>query len=282
MWLLHWLPSWLTTFLGKIIGLLLYVCFSSSRKVAMINLTLCFPKLSQKSKQQLILRHFQYIGSFILEYGRLWFSSKNRLKKWIRVEGYEHFLAAQKDHAVILFAPHFIGLDIGGFRHGIDHPINGAVVYSRQKNPLLERLIMKGRSRFGDPIFLAKQDGIRPIIRALRQKMVLYYLPDQDFGHKNSRFIPFFDVPTATTDALSRLASATNAKIVPMVTKRDSNGYVVRYYPAWENFPSEDIDQDTRRMNAFIEERVLEMPEQYLWLYKRFKTRPTGEKSIYP
>ena len=281
MWLLHLLPVKFISLLGKGLGYLIYLLAKTRRHIGITNLTLCFPQMTEKEQHQLILKHFQYLTTALLEYGYLWFSSKKFLEEWIQVEGYDHFLAASQDNPVILFAPHFIGLDMGGLRYSMDHPRSGAV-YSRQKKPGgFARLLLRGRLRFTHPKLFARQDGIRPVIRALRNKLSLYYLPDQDFGPKDSIFIPFFGIPTATTDALSRLAQTTNAKIVPLVTRQEGNRYILRYYPAWENFPSEDIYADTRRMNAFIEERVLEMPEQYFWLHRRFKSRPEGKKGFY-
>lgn len=280
MWLLHLLPVKFISLLGKSLGYLTYHIARARRHIGLTNVSLCFPQMSEKEKHQFILKHFQYLITTLLEYGYLWFSSKKFLEKWVQVEGYEHFLAAQ-DKAIILFAPHFIGLDIGGLRHSMVHSQLGAMYSRPKKVSAFTRLLLQGRLRFTQPTLFARQDGIRPVIRALRNKLPLYYLPDQDFGPKDSIFVSFFNIPTATTDGLSRLASATHAKIVPIVTRREGNHYILRYYPAWENFPSEDIYADTRRMNAFIEEQVLEMPEQYFWLHRRFKSRPEGEKGFY-
>jgi KDO2-lipid IV(A) lauroyltransferase len=279
MWLLYLLPQRLITLLGKAVGWCFYWVATERRRVGLINLTLCFPTMPEAEKRQVIQQHFQYLSTAMLEYGTLWFASKAFLKKFIQVEGYEHYLAAQ-DKAIILLAPHFIGLDMGGLRYSMDHV--GASMYSQQKSQGMNRLLLRGRSRFTKPLLFSRQDGIRPIIRALRQKITFYYLPDQDFGPKDSIFVPFFGVPTATIAGLSRLARAGEASVVPAVTRREGNKYVLRYYPAWENFPTDDPYADAQRMNAFIEARILETPAQYFWLHKRFKTRPTGDKPLYP
>lgn len=277
-WLLHLLPHRLIRFLGKAIGTLLYLLAKERRQVGIINLSLCFPEKSEAEKKQIILQHFQYLTTGILDYGTLWFASREKLEKFIRVEGFEHYQAAQ-DQPIILFAPHFIGLDMGGLRHSMIY--GGASMYSHQKNKGLDRLLLRGRSRFTKPLLLSRQEGVRGIIRTLRKKITFYYLPDQDFGTKDSIFVPFFGVPAATIEGLSRLAQAGGAKVVPAVTRWEVDRYVIRYYPAWENFPTDDTYADTRRMNAFIEERILETPAQYFWLHKRFKTRPAGEKRFY-
>jgi KDO2-lipid IV(A) lauroyltransferase len=137
--------------------------------------------------------------------------------------------------------------------------------------------------RFAKARIYSRQDGVWPIVRALRAGLPLYYLPDMDFGARDAVFAPFFGVPVATVSALARMAAIAGAAVVPCVTRQlpRGAGYVVRFYPAWEQFPSADLGADVRRMNAFIEERVREMPEQYYWVHKRFKTRPEGETSPY-
>jgi KDO2-lipid IV(A) lauroyltransferase len=133
------------------------------------------------------------------------------------------------------------------------------------------------------PTLVSRQDGIRPLVRVMREGLPFYYLPDMDFGPRDSVFVPFFGVPTATITGLSRIARLAGAAIVPVATRQlpGGRGYVVQFYPAWENFPTDDPQADARRMNAFIEERVREMPEQYHWLHKRFKTRPPGVERVY-
>ena len=138
-----------------------------------------------------------------------------------------------------------------------------------------------GRSRFGGTRMLLRNDGMRPALRLIRQGVPFYFLPDMDLGPRDAVFVPFFGVPAATVTSLARLAKATGAVVIPLVTRMTDTGYVAQLYPAWEDYPGEDLEAATRRMNAFIEERVLEMPEQYLWTHKRFKTRPPGEPGGY-
>ncbi len=278
MWLLHFLPLPVLALFGQMLGLLLYLLGRERRRVARINLRLCFPAMKDSARESLLRQHFRALGRSFLEHNLLWWSSKKRLKKLIRIEGMENWEAVSS-RPVIWFAPHFVGLDMGGVRLSCDYA--GASVYSHQKNAKFDEMLLHGRSRFGNSTLLSRQDGLRPVIRALKKKLPLYYLPDMDFGIRDGSFVPFFGVKAATVNGLSRLASLTGAAVVPCVTRQLSWGYTVKFYPAWDNYPSGDIEADTRRMNAFIEERVLEMPEQYYWLHKRFKTRPEGEKSFY-
>jgi Kdo2-lipid IVA lauroyltransferase/acyltransferase len=220
------------------------------------------------------------VARAFLEHGILWWSSKERIQQFVRVEGLEHWQAVQ-GKPVIWLAPHFAGLDMGGSR--IITEWRGVSVYSPQKNPAFDRVVRSGRTRFVTPLLFSRQDGIRPVVKAMRDGLPLYYLPDMDFGARDAVFVPFFNVPAATITGLSRMARLARAVVVPAVTRQlpGAAGYVLQFYPAWENYPTDDVEADTRRMNAFIEDRVREMPEQYYWVHKRFKTRPPGEKNPY-
>jgi Kdo2-lipid IVA lauroyltransferase/acyltransferase len=280
IWLVHRLPFRAIARIGRGIGWLGYWLAAPRRKVVLTNLRLCFPEVTEQGRIVLARRHFSALGRSLLEHGVLWYATKDRFMRFVRIEGVEHFDAA-RGQPVVLLAPHFVGLDMGGVRVAVDWKV--ASMYGKQKNPALDQVMLRGRERFGDPILISRQDGIRPVIRALRDCIPFYYLPDMDLGPRESIFVPFFGVQTATVPALSRLAQVSRARVVPIVTRQlpDGEGYAAKFYPAWENFPTGDIEADTRRMNEFIEARVREMPEQYYWVHKRFKTRPPGEARIY-
>jgi KDO2-lipid IV(A) lauroyltransferase len=148
---------------------------------------------------------------------------------------------------------------------------------------VFDRLILRGRKRFGDQLLLSRQDGARSSIKAMRAGRPFYYLPDMDLGSRDSVFVPFFGVPAATITGLSRLARAAGAVVITCITRTlpGGQGYVVEIGDPWPDFPSADAEADTRRMNAFIESAVRTMPEQYYWVHRRFKTRPEGEPRIY-
>jgi KDO2-lipid IV(A) lauroyltransferase len=281
VWLLHFLPLALLAPLGQGLGMLLYALGRERRRVARINLRLCFPDLAENERERLLRRHFRAFGRSVFERGYLWWSSAERIQRIVRMEGVEHWQAV-KGRPVIWFAPHFIGLDMGGSRLSIE--ASAASMYSAQKNPVFDRLLLRGRTRFNRQRLLSRQDGVREVVKVIREGVPFYYLPDMDFGARDSIFVPFFNVPAATITGLSRMARMGRAVVLPVITRQlpGGQGYVLRFYPAWENFPTDDVEADTRRMNEFIEARVREMPEQYLWLHKRFKTRPPGERSFYP
>ncbi|HET6492052.1 MAG TPA: lipid A biosynthesis acyltransferase [Burkholderiales bacterium] len=280
LWLTHFLPLPLLALLGRGLGLLIYAFVGERRRVALTNLRLCFPEWDENRRKRVARRHFQAFGRGFVEHGMLWWSSKERLQRLIRVEGVEHWQAVA-ERPVIWLAPHFVGLDMGGTR--IITEWQGVSVYSHQKDPLLDRILLRGRTRFVTPVLFSRQDGIRPVVRAVRRGLPLYYLPDMDLGSRDSIFVPFFGVAAATVTGLSRIAQLAGAVVVPAVTRQlpGGMGYVLKFYPAWTDFPTDNLAADVRRMNAFIEERVREMPEQYFWLHKRFKTRPPGESKFY-
>ena len=281
MWLLHFLPLAVLARVGAGLGTILYAVAGARRRVVLTNLRLCFPELGEGARRQLARAHFRAFARSMLEHGILWWGSKAEIEAMVRFEGIENWLDI-KDRPVILLAPHFIGLDTGGIRitctgRRVDS------VYSRQKSAAADAIFMHGRTRFGQSVLFARQDGIRPMIKSLKSRIPVYYLPDMDLGARDSVFAPFFGVQTATITGLSRIAALVGAVIVPCVTRQlpGGAGYVATFYPAWRDFPSGDFTVDAQRMNAFIEARAREMPEQYYWLHKRFKTRPAGEPNPY-
>ena len=279
--LLHLLPLAMLAPIGAALGMLLYALARARRRVVLTNLRLCFPQLREDERRRLARRHFRAFGRSVLERGILWWGSAEEIRALVRIEGLKNWRDIT-DAPVILLAPHFVGLDMGGLRLGAENfTLNS--VYSRQKNAAVEALFLQSRTRFGQSRLFARQDGIRPMIKSLKSGEPCYYLPDMDLGARDSVFAPFFGVEAATITGLSRIAQITRAVIVPCVTRQlpGSAGYVVRLYPAWRDFPGGDPAADAQRMNAFIEERVREMPEQYYWLHKRFKTRPAGAPNPY-
>jgi KDO2-lipid IV(A) lauroyltransferase len=161
--------------------------------------------------------------------------------------------------------------------------IDMVTIYSRQKNQAFNATLFAGRLRFGRQTLLSRQEGVRPALRAMQAGLPFFYLPDMDYGPRDAIFVPFFGVDAATITGVSRLARLAGARVLPCITRMlpGGEGYVVRFFPAWKNYPGASIEADTRRMNAYIEEQVRQMPEQYLWVHKRFKTRPPGEASWY-
>jgi Kdo2-lipid IVA lauroyltransferase/acyltransferase len=278
MWLVHFLPLRAIAAVGNVTGAILFWLIPERRKVTRINLEKCFPQMPAHERERLARAHFRAFCRAFVEQGILWWSPRERIQRLVRLEGLEN-LKSLSSSKIIVFAPHFVGFEATLARLSLEFPIG--LMYSRQKDPLFEARLLRGRTRFGSVMF-PRQAGIKTAIRVIESGMLYYYLPDLDFGPKRSVFVPFFGVPAATVIGLAYIARITGAAVVPCVTRMlPRGGYLARLYPAWSGFPSGDDHVDARRMMAFIEERVLEMPEQYFWLHKRFKTRPEGEQKFY-
>lgn len=281
LWLLRFLPLPALACVGAGLGRVAYHLVGARRGVCQTNLALCFPQMPERERVRLAKRAFAALGRSVIDHGVLWWSSRRRIERMVRVEGLDALLRlVDAGTPVILFAPHFVGLDAGATRLSMERP--AVSMYSRQKDRLLDAMLRRLRKRFEPVTLLSRQEGARGLVRHMQRGKPCYYLPDMDFGPRDSVFVPFFGVPAATITGLARLARLAGARVVPVVTTMEPGGrYLTRIHPPWEDFPTGDDAVDARRMNAFIEARVLEAPEQYHWLHKRFKTRPPGEARFY-
>lgn len=280
LWLLHWLPLPILGRIGEAIGSLLFAIMSARRRITLINLRLCLPHLSEEQRQRIAKGHFQAYARSALERGLLWWASEARLRRLISVDPGVPLEAIQSGPTILL-CPHFVCLDVAGVAVMLESSL--CSIYTQQQNKLFDEILRKGRTRFRPIQLFSRGEGVKPIIRAMREGLPFFMLPDMDFGAKDAEFVPFFGIPAATLTAPARIAAVTSAKVIPVVATFLPNyrGWKVSFYPAWEDYPGNDMVAATRRMNAFIEERVLEAPSEYFWAHKRFKTRPAGEPSPY-
>ena len=282
LWLLHLLPLPVLAIIGRGLGRLFYYIARRRRKIALVNLALCFPELVEHERKQLTRSNFQAIGRSLLERSILWWGSQERISRLIKVVGEEKLYVLHKAaRPIILLVPHFVGLDAAGVAIAMRY--NSVSIYAAQKNEVFDRLLYKGRQRFGDQLLLSRQDGARATVKAMKSGRPFFYLPDLNFRRRDSIFVPFFGVQKATITGLSRLSRAAGAVVVPCITRMlpGGDGYRVEIGDAWTDFPTEEVVADTARMNAWIESIIRTMPDQYFWLHRRFKTRPRGEKSPY-
>lgn len=264
---------------GTLVGDLLWWVVLSRRRVTLINLRLCLPSLDERHRVQIARECFRNIARSGLDHSVLWRAERTDLEGYIKIEGIEHLHAAA-GRPLILIAPHFVGLDAGGIR--FNTLMRGISIYSTQTNPVWDEWLLKGRRRFNDPVLVARQNAdMRAVIRHVRDRLPLYYLPDMDLGAANSIFVPFFGVSAATIPMVPRIARIADAQVMMAVTEMTAEGYVLHFEAPWQNFPGESIEADTARMNREIERWVLKMPSQYLWTHRRFKTRPAGEAGLY-
>ncbi len=262
--------------------MLLYYMARRRRKIASINLALCFPELAEKQRIRLAKATFQSLGQSILDRGILWWGNRERILRFVDVVGEEKIHALQAaGRPIILLVPHFFGLDAGAMAMAMRFDL--VTIYAPQRNAVFERVFYEGRRRFGNQLMLTRQDGARATVKAMKSGRPFYYLPDQNYRRRDSIFVPFFGIQTATISGLSRLSKAAGAAVVPCVTRMlpGGEGYRVDIGDPWTAFPTEDVEADTARMNAWIETVVRTMPEQYFWIHRRFKTRPEGEPRPY-
>lgn len=282
LWLFHWLPLPVQAACGWLLGHLLYLLVVPRRRVLLINLGLCFPEKSAPERRRLARRVCVAVTRSMLERGVLWWASEARIRRLVELEGVDTIRRLHAEgRAVVMLVPHFVGLDMAGTRMAME--MDCVSMYSAQNDKLIEKMLLHGRTRFGSQELLSRQDGIRGAVKAMRRGRPFYYLPDLDFGPKESLFVPFFGVQTATVPGLPRIARLADAAVVPLVVrmKPGGRGYVGEFQAPWSDYPSDDVHADTARMNAWIEAEVRKMPEQYYWVHKRFKTRPEGEKKFY-
>jgi KDO2-lipid IV(A) lauroyltransferase len=275
------LPYRVLLFLGQIIGLFLYLLPTRRKHIARINIDLCFPELNESDKKLLLKDNFRSMGIALMEVGMAWWWSKERLQKLVTIEGLEN-LERPTNKGVILLGMHFTTLEIGGAALTSTIEIDG--MYKSHSNPVYDFIQLKGRvSHNIDGCSLFDRKDMRGTLKCLKAGRVLWYLPDQDYGLKQSLFAPFFGIQAATVHATSKMAKKTNAAVIPVTFIRlaDAKGYKVCIDPALENFPSDDSLFDTTRINQLIEKCVRQQPEQYLWVHRRFKNRPNGEKDYY-
>jgi KDO2-lipid IV(A) lauroyltransferase len=278
-WLIHFLPLRVLARIGEAAGTALYVLGKERRNVCLINLARCLPEMPEAERIALAKAHFRAFGRSVLERSILWWAPRERVMRMVRIAGLER-IRPLLGRPLILLAPHFVGLDAGCTR--LTCEIDMAGMYARQKNRVFDALLLSGRTRFGRQRAIVRQEGARAVFAAIKEGIPFYYLPDQDYGARDAIFVPFFAASAATITGLSRLARLTGARVLPCVTRMlPGEGYEIVCHPAWEDFPSGDDAADARRLNAFIEGRVREMPEQYFWTHKRFKTRPPGEAKWY-
>jgi KDO2-lipid IV(A) lauroyltransferase len=282
LWLLHWLPLGVQAALGSLVGRLGYRLVSSRRKVALRNLELCFPELAPAARERLAKEHFRWLGRSLLERGLLWFASPARLRRLIHVEGDVH-LAEQSAKPVMWLAPHFMALDVAGASVLLFQKRKGISIYQRQSNAVLDRALRHGRLRFGNAEIFERDDAGRALLRAIRRGDGFFNLPDMDFGTRDAAFVPFFGIEATTLLAPSRMARALDMVVQPVVAEilPGGAGYCVRYEAPWADFPSNDAVADSARMNRWIESEIRRNPAQYLWVHRRFKTRPPGEPPLY-
>jgi len=286
IWLLHWLPLPLLAALGNGLGRLMYALAGTRRRVALTNLALCLPALPAARREALARQHFRWLARSLLERSLLWHASPARLKRLVRIEGdvlLAQRLWQQEGRAVMWLVPHFVGVDIAGIAMQLYQDQPGVDIYAPQSNPVLDAALLQGRQRLGKAEFYRRQDGARAVLRAIKRGHAFFNPADMDFGPRDAAFVPFFGQPAATLLAPSRMARGLDMLVQPVVAEMlpGGRGYVVRMLEPWRDWPTDDPEADAAEMNHRIEALIRACPAQYLWVHRRFKTRPPGAPPVY-
>lgn len=276
---LSWLPLPMLRALGAGLGRLLYAWVGSRRRVVWTNLSVCFPHWSMDQRDAVAREVMVRFAQAWLDRAWLWHRSADCIRARVRVVGHTEVL--QQDEATVLFAPHFMGLDVGWTALTLEVVRDFVTIFTPQRNAVADAWIAQGRQRFGRVRLCRREDGVKPIVSALRDKAWLYLLPDMNFGPSESIFVPFYGELAATVPSLSRFAKLGKARVVPVLTRMTPEGYEVEILPAWDDFPSDDVEADTALMNARLQTWIDAQPGQYFWVHKRFKTRPEGQPELY-
>jgi lipid A biosynthesis lauroyl/palmitoleoyl acyltransferase len=281
--LLTLLPQPVTNGLGAGLGELYYRLSPKRRRIARVNLRLCFPQWSRAERERCLHATFRLAGQCLFDYGLLWWGTPATLARRVRIEGHEHYRPhVRAGRPVILLTGHFLGLELGAAALQNDGYAGFGLV-KPLRNRLMNWYVARGRARFGrDTPLFPRTAGLRPVVRAIRSGLAFYYLPDEDFGPERTVFVPFLGTEAATITALSGLARLTGAVVIPVSTRRLGDGtYVVTIHAALPDFPGDDERMDAARMRAALGEMIAAAPEQYLWTFRYFKTRPGGAPSPY-
>ncbi|MGK0271660.1 MAG: KDO2-lipid IV(A) lauroyltransferase [Cocleimonas sp.] len=278
--LLPW--SWQMA-IGKAIGLLIYKTLSSRRKISCINLEIAFPDLDEKSLNDLNRQHFISMGQSSLESAIGWWGSEKTIKKHAHLEGLEHLKSSLEKDNIILLGAHFMCLEVGGRIMAQQMPMH--VTYRPHQNELIEYLVAVQRDKkYGKAI---PKRNIREMIKSVKSGAPTWYATDQNYRGKGSINVPFFGIDAPSNPGTSRLAKMTGAQIMPAICVRLNDpkdprkGYLVKFLPPLDNFPSENLYEDTTRLNHIIEEFIKDYPEQYLWTHKRYKHYANENRDFY-
>jgi len=277
---LGWLPFAFIYALSAALGELFFLLMRSRAQITLTNLRLCLPELSEAERSRMARRHFRLLVCSVLSVGTIWWASKKRLRRLIKVKGIEHLENARKQNqGVIILAPHFVALDAGGMVISMDQPVTS--MYQTTKNPVYNKVTVKQRARFDADMFDRKAPLTR-LIRKIRSGLPFYYLPDQNAGAKHGIFVPFFGIPASTFPTLGKLALSGRAVVIPSTVRIIPwRGFETVLSAPMENFPVGDAYEDTAHMNRQIEKMVRNLGANYLWSHRRFKRRPEGEPDLY-
>ena len=272
------LPFKVQIMIGKIMGLALYPLLNRFRKIAFINISHCFPNKNKSEVEMLVRQNFESLGISVFETANAYFASDEKVNAMLNIHN-EHYLtkAINNGQSVILLSAHFMPLMLGSRALLLKHHI--ANIYRPQNNALFDEVMRQGFVNNGATMIKTKDT--KAMLKAIKNKLPIWYAPDQDLGLEKCIFAPFFGIQTATVSATARLAKGDNTVVIPYFFIRSESGYSMNFDAPIENYPDSNASVSATMTNQILEAQILKYPEQYLWIHKRFKTRPEGENDFY-
>ena len=280
LWLIVQLPHKVRLAFGRLLGRLTWRFFPKASLVTQTNIQLCFPELSAFEQTELVKKSFESLGMGFIEAMMAWWLPDWRLRRLLTIKGTENaYKAFEHKKGMIALGLHMTSLEISGRLTTVLKPFHA--MFQETKSPVIDWMLKRSRMRIYKKII--PNNNVRALIQTLADDEIVWYAPDQSASSKRSTFVPFFNIQTATTTAPSEIARMSGAPVVPAANYRnpDYSGYTIELHPPLENFPSDDVTEDAKRLNQIIDKMIRKHPEQYLWQYKRFKRRPEGEPGLY-
>ena len=271
--------------IGWVLTKVAWLTLRRRRHIAKRNIDLCFASLTPAQRKTMLKDHFRALVQSFVDRSVIWFGSPDEVRAFVSVTGVEQVHAyTDRQEAVMLLAPHFIGLDAAASRLTLAGP-EGATIYAEQRNPLIDEFVRLGRGRFHNVQLISKRDGIRGLVKLIKQGLPFYYLPDMDLGRRGAALVPFFGVPAYTQMSTAQLARQFNLPVFPVISTWDpkTGKYHVDVLPELQTFPdpAKSLEEDTAHLNELLATWIKPRAAQYYWVHRRFKHRPDGEPSPY-
>ena len=278
MWVLAHLPLVIQVKIGRALGYLAYLFAKQRREICKINISLCFPELSDTEQRILVRNSFASNGIALMEVAIGWCRAPEDFRHRIEIKGLEHVKQAKLEgKGVLLLSAHFSTLELAGVLFSLFEKMD--VSYRKHKNPLFDAVMSNSRKKNFPAVIERK--NVREALRSLKRGHILWYAPDQDYGPKHSVFVPFFGVEAATITATARFARSNDAAVLFFTNYRsaDNSKYHLEFGPVISDYPSDDEVANATKINEIIEEAIRRHPDQYLWMHKRFKTQLKGKSA---
>jgi KDO2-lipid IV(A) lauroyltransferase len=277
---LEYAPGPLADWLGQACAKLLDRAIPRLRRTAIRNLEMAYPDRDAAWRNEIADGVFASIGRLLVAFARFPRINQANVAQWIRYEGFEHYERAKARGKGVLFATAHLGnWELSAFAHALlTEPMS--VVVRPLDNPLIDRIVERRRALSGNTL-LSKREFARSILHALRGNEPVGILVDQNSSPDNGVFVPFFGTLACANLTFAKLAARSGAAVIPgfAIWSETERRYIMHFYPEVEM--TGDAEEDTHRIQAAIEAAVRENPDQWLWIHRRWKTRPEGERSLY-